>query len=169
MLDMIKQSSNKVKGSLCVGRQLRTGSHKEETVREGLRSKESSRQTQNVKQLMHRRIIKQSTVPSMPKMHSKRFKSCILDPKVCSTHMLMEFWDCQDGSSKKENEVPNLQSMTFSTTDESTVKERPEFISHGREHVVDFNPLNEFLCFGKSPISEFQIANSDMPFLDLNN
>ena len=168
-MEMIKQAPNKVKGSLCVDRQFRTGSQKEVTVRDGLRSKDSSRQNQNVKQLKHRRIIKQSAVASLPKMHSQRFKSCILDPKVCSTDMLMEFWDCQDGLSKKENEVPTLQSMTFSTADESTVKEKPEFISHGREHVVDFNPLSEFLCFGKSPISEFQIANSDMPFLDLNN
>ena len=168
-MEMIKKASHKVKGSIVPQRIQRVNSQKESYVREKLLSKGSSRQDQASRTNKHHRIIKQSTVKFGTKVNPQRMKSCILDPKVCSTHLLMEFFDNHDSFSKKENENQNFGSFTFSTADEFAYKENHETSSHNKEHILNFNPLSDFLCFGKSPIMENHQIDSNITFLDLDN
>jgi len=59
--------------------------------------------------------------------------------------------------------------MTFSSTEDSTVRDKPDSSSQQKEQVLNFNPFSQDVLGGKTPITEFQNIDSDLPFLDLDN
>ena len=118
----------------------------------------------------HHRIIKQVHQPRQLKSMPQKTNPLILDPRRCSASFFQQHCETFDEFSPLGNPCDTLQmSMTFSSTEESTIKDIVDSPNQQRIRVLNYNPFSQDDLGGKTPISEFQNMDSDLPFLDLNN
>ena len=118
----------------------------------------------------HHRIIKQVHQPRQLKSTIQKTNPLILDPRKCSASFFQQHCETLDEFSPLRNACDNTQiSMTFSSTEESTIKDTVDSPSQQRIQVFNFNPFSQDVLGGKTPISEFQNMEMDLPFLDLDN
>lgn len=116
----------------------------------------------------HHRIIKQAHHQKQLKPMNQKMNPSILDPKQCSVSHFQQHCDTLDHSPTRKS-MYNLVSMTFSSTDGSITKERLDSACFFKDQVVDFNLFSQDVVAGKTPMSEFQNLDNEMPSLDLNN
>jgi len=118
----------------------------------------------------HHRIIKQVNQPRKMKPLPPKNSPLILDPRKCSASYFQQHCETLDEFSPLRNPFENPKmSMTFSSTEDSTVRDKPDSSSQQKEQVLNFNPFSQDVLGGKTPITEFQNIDSDLPFLDLDN
>lgn len=122
------------------------------------------------KEKRHHRILKQVHKPKQYKMHSTRNEIVTLDPKKSCMSLSRMFETLPELPFATRDGTPCGQySMTFTSTDESTVKERVDSFASLGHQVVNFDPVNQELILAKTPISDFAGLEAGLPFLDLNN
>lgn len=118
----------------------------------------------------HHRILKQVHKPKHYKMHSTRNEILTLDPKKSCMSFSRLLETLPDLPFATRDSTPCGQySMTFTSTEESTVKERVDSFASLGPQVVNFDPVNHELILPKTPIGDFAGLENGLPFLDLNN
>lgn len=173
MLDLVQGASSEPPKGMMGLRKPKPQRTEEEASEE--RERKGSHSQSNVsfkldKEKRHHRILKQVHKPRSFKPVSSRNEIFSLDPKkscMSLSRLLETLPELPSGT--RDCSGTGQYSMTFSTTEESVTKDRVDSFGCLGQPVMEFDPVNQELIMGKTPISEFPGLEGDLPFLDLNN
>lgn len=114
----------------------------------------------------HHRIIKQVHQTRALKQLNTNTNHLIMDPRKSSASLSKLLETFNELSPKRiESEACGQQSMTFCSTEESTVKGKT--VPVPLETVAAFDPFSQELVLGKTPVSACLSMEEELPFLQL--